>query len=334
VSLAPTHLRTPFGSRIKPTLAQLRFDLALDRNLSESEIGSWRVSRMKNAVNCLLLSAFFVFCFSAFAGAKKGYLTAPDYIGPGDNRITYTQYAVQKGATYIENNFSGAGLIHCPKWEGSAAVVRSRDLIATAAHLLYDDNSKGECELRATVDQCFFQNIQANGSYGKKIPILANTIRISAKPNCSKDNFGKDWAIVKLAEPVPTNVKPFEPFNVRSLSSAMVLQQSKIVAIGAVNYGLSKGSNILTPTICEGTLGYVWETDSALGFGISCTTSPGNSGGPVLLKTDAGTFDYIGAMAGANVEHQHHEFDDRNYSAGALFEGEFFEAVMSTSFAK
>jgi hypothetical protein len=69
--------------------------------------------------------------------------------------------------------------------------------------------------------------IKKDGSSGRKIGILPQTLRVSADQDCRFNQFSGDWAIMRLKARA-TEVTPFEQFDVREVGSPKIAERSGI----------------------------------------------------------------------------------------------------------
>ena len=138
-----------------------------------------------------------------------------------------------------------------------------------------------------------------------------------------------------------TEVVPFVPLDVSAYSSKATgfteLTKFPAIVLAAKNANL-RHHPLATPTICDGILGYVWQnhgnssTSASYGIGTNCSSGPGNSGGAVLIVPQKDRVFYAGLISGGmNSSYDYRSFDNGNFSAGPLLQGEFYDVLMDVA---
>ena len=260
------------------------------------------------------------------------YPTTAGIIGPKDTRMAYPDYAVSKynGDLKALERFSAAGKFACGDTGVSGAVVRRTNILVVAAHAVAGRDKTNTCSVHSSSSGCHFQPIKIDGSFGRKIPIRPETIKVSINYRCDDNEFDNDWALVNLAADA-TEVEPFTPLDApRTQPLALVGQKILSFAAQAQNFAKPR-----TPTICAGILGYVWQMNSgahpkrSYGMGINCSAGTGASGGAVL--SDEESPKYLGLVSATKTDNSYDgkPFGDENYTAGPLLYGEFYDTLMS-----
>lgn len=275
-----------------------------------------------------------------FAALAVGiFSTVAAIVGPKDNRVTYPEYITKNLGNDVgefHEKFSAAGNFWCVDSAESAAVVGRNDILIVAAHsVIKKGKGGGRCVQRGNISQCFYQPIKANGTFGRKITIDPSTLKFSRNCNETAD-FDDDWAIVRLTS-AATEVVPFVPLDVSDYSSKAngytELTKFPIIVAAAQNANL-RHHPLATPTICDGILGYVWQspgnssTSASYGIGTNCSSGAGNSGGAVLIVPQKDRVFYAGLISGGmNSSYDYRPFDNNNFSAGPLLQGEFYDVL-------
>jgi hypothetical protein len=268
--------------------------------------------------------------------------TVAAIIGPKDNRMTYPEYIAKNLGNDVgefHEKFSAAGNFWCVNSAESGSVVGQNEILIVAAHSVVEKEKGGRCVHRPNLSQCFYQPIRANGSFGRKIAIDPSTLKISRNRSCNEAaDFYNDWAIVKLTS-AASEVVPFIPLDATDYSSRengyTELSKLPIIALSAQNANL-KHHHLATPTICDGVLGFVWRNprnnsaDVSYGIGTNCSSGAGSSGGAVLMVPQNDRVFYAGLTSGGkNSSYDYRPFDNNNFSAGPLLQGEFYDVLRS-----
>jgi hypothetical protein len=269
--------------------------------------------------------------------------TVAAIIGPKDNRMTYPEYIAKKLGNDVgefHEKFSAAGNFWCVNSAESASVVGRNDILIVAAHSVVEkERGGGRCVQRPNLGRCFYQPIQATGTFGRKITIRPLTLRFSQKHSCNDAaDFYNDWAIVRLTS-AATEVVPFVPLEVTDYSSREngygELATFSIIALAAQNANF-RHHPLATPTICDGVLGFIWQshlhtsTSGSYGIGTNCSSGAGDSGGAVLTVPQKDRVFYAGLISGGkNSSYDYRPFDNSNFSAGPLLQGEFYDVLQS-----
>jgi hypothetical protein len=266
--------------------------------------------------------------------------TVAAIIGPKDNRMTYAEYIAKNLGNDVgefHEEFSAAGNFGCIDSAESASVVGRNDILIVAAHSVVEKRrGGGRCVQRTNIRRCYYQPIRANGTFGRKITIDPSTLKISRNCNEAAD-FDDDWAIVRLTS-AATEVVPFVPLDVSEYSSKAnsytELTKFPIIALAAQNANF-RHHPLATPTICDGILGYVWQShknssrSENYGIGTNCSSGAGSSGGAVLIVPQKHRVFYAGLISGGmNSSYDYMPFDNGNFSAGPLLQGEFYDVLM------
>ena len=272
-----------------------------------------------------------LFGYSADVGLSISS-TSAGIIGPKDTRMAYPDYAVSRynGDFKAFEKFSAAGKFACGETGVSGAVVRRTNILVVAAHAVAGKDKTNTCSVHSNSGGCYFQPIKIDGSFGRKIPIRPETIKVSANYRCDDSEFDNDWALVNLAADA-TEVRPFAPLDA-ARTQPLTLVGQKILSFAAQAQNFAKPR---TPTICAGILGYVWQMNSgahpkrSYGMGINCSVGVGASGGAVL--SDQESPKYLGLVSATKNDNSYDgkPFGDDNYTAGPLLYGEFYDTLMS-----
>ena len=121
-----------------------------------------------------------LFSYSAGVGLRISP-TSAGIIGPKDTRMAYPDYAVSgyNGDFKALEKFSAAGKFACGETGVSGAVVRRTNILVVAAHAVAGKDKTNTCSMHSNSGGCYFQPIKIDGSFGRKISIRPETIKVS-----------------------------------------------------------------------------------------------------------------------------------------------------------
>jgi hypothetical protein len=177
-----------------------------------------------------------------------------------------------------------------------------RDIIVTAAHVLFGAGGHGDCVFTPHM-----------GS-GESIPIEAATIRAGSRSPLSQAATS-DWAVARLASPVAA-ATPY-------VLAAQALPLGTVTLCAAGNGGPTKfGAENCTVRSVIKTAG-----DGVRELAIDCSGSPGGSGGAVISENGAIAGIYVGDRSTNPGEAQ--AFSKTHYNFAITIEGAFRRALLA-----
>lgn len=258
---------------------------------------SWILRAMRAAA----ASAILLFCAAAASWAA---------LYPRDERRLMTKADNER--------YAGAGILMCYTDFGSlergaaAWLIGSRDLVLLNAHNFVDR------KLVPThpISDCFFRI--AGGDYY----FDENSLRIGPSVESKALHITDDWALARLMQPVPENVKPQSVPDTRLIATGATI---KVVMVSPAGHSNTRLATTLEP--CE-----IHKIDEPSDGGIrrarhDCNDGYGGSGSG-LFAEDGRMIAMHSASLDMNVQRP---FDiETHYGSALLFEGELLEAIRHT----
>src|SRR5690606_14615348 len=122
-----------------------------------------------------------------------GMLVPVVRIGP-ESRLTFSQYAAENGfsAGKLEQRYAATGLLRCNGSVGTAQLTAARDVITTAAHVLFDRSGRPRTG-------CTFR-VKGPGGW-KSYAVDPTSVRCGSTTPYSHPG-SHDWAVARLPKPV------------------------------------------------------------------------------------------------------------------------------------
>jgi hypothetical protein len=257
--------------------------------------------------------------FAVDAGAENGPQAAPagalvsaiTFID-GDRRESLENFAARRGLrpSEVVTRYAATGVVRCGTAVGTAQLVLAADVIATAAHNLFDPQGK----LRGEGDRCRFEI--AVGGERQAIPVdLAHVATGSSVPYGSPAIA--DWAVARLARPV-VGISPYP-------IAAAIAVPTPIVLLAAARADGSAASAIEDCTAHA-------VTNAASGMrelAVDCSGESGTSGAAFLTADGRFAGIYVGFRSRA--PQQAAPFSNEHYNFGVTAEGDFRRALIAAA---
>jgi hypothetical protein len=208
----------------------------------------------------------------------------------------------RRGSPYANSHahVGATGLVRCGNTVGTGQLVLRRNIIVTAAHVLYGSGG-GECVF-----------IPGMGS-GEPIPIDTRSIRAGSRTPLS-EAAANDWAVARLAAPV----REATPYGLAPPTA----QPGPVTLYAAGNGGPTQFS--AEPCAARR---YVNTGRGVRELHIDCNGGPGGSGGAIIGQNGGIAGIYIGYRSNHPDEAQ--PFSGNHYNFGITIEGPFRRALMS-----
>jgi hypothetical protein len=232
----------------------------------------------------------------------------------GDRREAPERFAARVGLdpTALAARYGATGVVRCGAAVGTAQLVLSPDVIATAAHNIFDQTGR----LRAEAGRCRFEITMAGER--QVVPLdLKRTVAGSATPYA--DPAVNDWAVVPLARPV-AGANPYPLAGAIALPAAITL------------YAAARA---------DGSTGALMEacaarrvTNAAAGvreLALDCSGESGTSGAAFLIGDGRFAGIYVGFRSRA--PHLTAPFSEHHYNFGVTAEGAFRRALIAAAAA-
>jgi len=207
----------------------------------------------------------------------------------------------RRGSPYANSHthVGATGLVRCGSTVGTAQLVLRRDVIVTAAHVLFG-TSRGDCVF-----------VPRMGS-GEPIPINSRTIRAGSHTPLSQAATN-DWAVARLSAPV-LDATPYE------LAGASL---GPVTMCAAGNGGPTQFG--AESCAVRGVLRTA--ADGIRELAIDCSGSPGGSGGAIISRNGGIAGIYIGYRSAHPNEAG--PFSSTHYNFGITIEGAFRRALLA-----
>lgn len=257
--------------------------------------------------------------FAIDAGAENGPQAAPagapvsaiTFID-GDRRQSLEDFATRRGLqrSTVLTRYAATGVVRCGNAVGTAQLVLATDVIATAAHNLFDLQGK----LHGTGERCRFE-IGVDGER-QAIPLdLAHVASGSSAPYGSPAIA--DWAVARLTRPV-VGVSPYP-------LAAAIAVPAPIVLLAAARPDGSAAS-----TIEDCTAQAVTNAKSGMReLAVDCSGESGTSGAAFLTADGRFAGIYVGFRSRAPQEPA--PFSNEHYNFGVTAEGDFRRALLAAA---
>jgi hypothetical protein len=269
------------------------------------------LARSTTLVSLAVLTAAFAIAPVAFNGALAES-TANDLSPPLASPTQVSRPLVlavlmerdRRGSPYSNSHthVGATGLVRCGNRVGTAQLVLRRDVIVTAAHVLF--GSSGEH------GDCVF--LPRMGS-GQPIAIDTATIKAGSRTPLS-EAATRDWAVARLAAPVATAT----PYVLGAQTS-----QLGTVTLCAAGNGAPTQFGAETCAV----RGVIKTADGVRELAIDCSGSPGGSGGAIIGQNGEVTGIYVGDRSSSPSEAQ--PFSKTHYNFAITIEGAFRRALLA-----
>jgi hypothetical protein len=210
----------------------------------------------------------------------------------------------RRGSPYANSHahVGATGLVRCGNRVGTAQLVLRRDIIVTAAHVLFGSGGHGDCVF-----------LPRMGS-GEPIAIETATIQAGSRTPLSQAAT-RDWAVARLVAPVSA-ATPY-------VLGAQMSQPGAVTLCAAGNGGATQfGAENCTVRSIVKTAG-----DGVRELAIDCSGSPGGSGGAIIAENGAITGIYVGDRSTNPSEAQ--PYSKTHYNFGITIEGAFRRALLA-----
>lgn len=207
----------------------------------------------------------------------------------------------RRGSPYANSHthVRATGLVRCGSTVGTAQLVLRRDIVVTAAHVLFGTSS-GDCVF-----------LPRMGS-GEPIPIDPRTVRAGSRTPLSQAATN-DWAVARLSAPV-LDATPYV------LAGASL---GPVTLCAAGNGGPTQfgAETCAVRSVLRTAANGVRE------LAIDCSGSPGGSGGAIISRNGGIAGIYIGYRS-AHPD-QAGPFSSTHYNFGITIEGAFRRALLA-----
>ena len=257
--------------------------------------------------------------FAIDAGAENRPQAAPSgapvsaitFIG-GDRRESLEGFAARRGLerSAVVARYAATGVVRCGTAVGTAQLVLAPDVIATAAHNLFDPQGK----LRGAGERCRFE-ITVRGERQAVFLDVAHVATGSSAPYGSPAIA--DWAVARLMRPI-VGVSPY------ALAAAVAVP-TPIVLLAAARPDGSAASAIEDCTAHA-------VTNAAAGMrelAVDCSGESGTSGAAFLTADGRFAGIYVGFRS--RTPQQAAPFSHEHYNFGVTAEGDFRRALIAAA---
>jgi hypothetical protein len=258
--------------------------------------------------------------FAGDAGAENGPQAAPagapasaiTFID-GDRRETLARFAARigLGPRELAARYGATGVVRCGSAVGTAQLVLSPDVIATAAHNLFDQAGR----LRDDTERCRFEIAIA----GKRqvVPLdLKRAVSGSSSPYA--DPAVNDWAVAPLMRPV-LGVSPY-PLAGAIAPPAAITLYAAARADGSAGFAIETcAAHRVTNRAASG----VRE------LALDCSGESGTSGAAFLTADGRFAGIYVGFRS--RTPQIAAPFSDEHYNFGVTAEGDFRRALIAAA---
>jgi hypothetical protein len=245
---------------------------------------------------------------AAPAGAPASAITFSD----GDRRQSLEDFAARRGLerSAIAARYAATGLVRCGGAVGTAQLVLSPDVIATAAHNLFDPQGN----LRGGGERCRFE-IAVGGARQAIAIDVAHVVAGSSTPYGSPAIA--DWAVARLRRPV-AGVSPYP------IAAALTVP-APILLLAAARADGSAAS-----AIEDCTAHAVTNTASGMReLAVDCSGESGTSGAAFLTADGRFAGIYVGFRSRAPRIAA--PFSNEHYNFGVTAEGDFRRALIAAA---
>ena len=247
--------------------------------------------------------------FEAEPMAKPSWVT-PVVVFGADQRATLEDFAARRQiASVLRQRYAGTGIIRCGNAHGSGQLTLSDDVVTTAAHVLYDRTG----HLRGDSAHCRFE-IEADGQ------VVSTALDVNGAIAGSTDPYNEsavhDWAVVKLAHPLP-EATPYP------LAAPSREEPIRFVARGSVDWG---GGRAMSLQDCHLRDGLENGAEGTREFAFDCSANVGASGAG-LLDGDGRALLAVFVGYRSVAPDQALPFSATHYNFAVTIEGAFRRAV-------
>lgn len=265
-----------------------------------------------------LLALALALPFSVDAGAENGPQAAPagapmsaiTFID-GDRRESLEAFAARRGLQRSQlARYAATGVVRCGTAVGTAQLVLSPDVIATAAHNLFDPQGNP----RGAGDDCRFETVVA----GERQAFPLDIAHVTAGSSAPYGNPAiADWAVARLKRPV-AGASPY------ALAAAVAVP-APIVLLAAAR---ADGSAAFSIEDC--TAHAVTNTASGMReLAVDCSGESGTSGAAFLSADGRFAGIYVGFRSRAPERAA--PFSPEHYNFGVTAEGDFRRALIAAA---
>lgn len=182
-----------------------------------------------------------------------------------------------------EGTFASVGRVICTSGSGrpltaTATVVGDRNTLVTVSH--YRSSRSGAVGEFGT---CRFELYDSNGRVTFSSPLRSERTAFPADQYLRQRNDNPDWAVLKLANPVPGAIRPMR---IARLSAQELEDLADVYMVGYhANLEVSSRAKLISPN-CRPRNNVT--SRSEVLFTHTCDTSPGSSGSLLYIETDSG----------------------------------------------
>jgi hypothetical protein len=258
---------------------------------------------------------YFSAALLAFSGlimsASSGHAVTID----SDKRLTLSEFAARTGqpSELFETRYAATGMIVCEGVYSTAQLTVRNDVVTTAAHAFFDENGK----TRGDLDACVF-TVSVEGR-PMKVPLDVASMKVGSRnPYAESPVF--DWAVVRLAQPVPA-ARPYHIGPSASLGMPIVLLAHR--HRGWVHDGRKA---IETCAIRDA---HVDDGASPREIAIDCSAGEGASGSAIMTPDDSTSM--VGIYVGWRSTHPDTAgpYAPTHMNFGVAVEGTFRSAILA-----
>jgi hypothetical protein len=267
----------------------------------------------------LALALLFAPLFAADGRAENGPqaatvgapISAITFVG-GGRRESVESFALRHGLDWsaVAARYAATGVVRCGTAIGTAQLVLAADVIATAAHNLFDPQGKP----RGDGDRCRFEIVVLGER--QAIPLDVGSLTAGSRAPYATPAIA-DWAVARLTRPV-AGANPYP-------LAAEVTVPAPVVLLAAAR---ANGSAFFAIEDC--TAHAVTNAAAEMReLALDCTGESGTSG--------AAFFSFDGSFAGIYVgfrsraPEQPAPFSNEHYNFGVTAEGEFRRALIAAA---
>lgn len=260
-----------------------------------------------------LIFAAAVFCGLGVAAASDaGAVTLVS-----DARLTLPEFAAKTGQDpkIFEKRYAATGMVVCSGVYSTAQLTVRNDIVTTAAHAFYDTDGNPRGDLAT----CHF-TIMVEGKH-RSIPLDVPTLKVGSRnPYAVSPVY--DWAVVRLAKPVPGA----QPYGIATAGPT----GTEVVMLAHRHRGwVHDGRKAIEP--CTIRVESRVDQVSPREIAIDCSAGEGASGSAIMVPGKAGPM--IGIYVGWRSTHPETPgpFSMTHMNFGVAVEGPFKNAIMAMS---
>jgi hypothetical protein len=260
-------------------------------------------------------------CLVAFSVSKGAAFEAepfhvaspftPVVVFGADQRASVEDFARkrQMDAAELRQKYAGTGIIRCGNAHGSGQLTLADDVVTTAAHVLYDHTG----HLRGDSAHCRFE-VETDGQK-LSIPLEVNGA-IAGSTDPYNESAVHDWAVVKLARPLP-EATPYP------LAAPSREEPIRFVARGSIDWDGGHGMSLQD---CHLRDGLENGAEGTREFSFDCSANVGASGSG-LLDGDGKALVAVFVGYRSVAPDQALPFSPTHYNFAVTVEGAFRRAV-------